>query len=323
MFAPLSLGSDTGGSIRQPAGLTNLYGFRPTYGRVSRYGLVSFGSSLDQIGPFARDIDDLILLQEVLAHHCPLDSTSLANAHEPLLTKDTSLQGKRLGVAFELLDRVDSDVSEVYHNAVETFQELGCEIVPVSMAFLEYAIPTYYVLSSSEASTNLARFDGVRYGRRSPDARELEEVYRLSRMEGFGPEVKQRIFLGTFVLSSGFKEAYFQKAQKVRRLISEEHKALFERCDMLLLPTTPTPAFKAGEITDPVHMYLQDLFTSSGPLVGCPSLSFPAGFSKTGLPIGLQLEGPLMGDRETLRFARAFQEVTPFASKSPPAFDKE
>ncbi len=324
MLAPLSLGSDTGGSIRQPAALCNLYGFKPTYGRVSRFGLVAFGSSLDQIGPFARSVEDIALMQEVIAHPCPYDSTSIPNSSESYLDElGTSIQGKTLGVPFSLLKDIDPEIVKSFTEALEVYKSLGVNIVDINLDLINYSIPVYYILATAEASTNLARFDGIRYGVRSKEAKTLEEIYELSRGQGFGPEVKQRILLGTYVLSAGYQDAFYKKAQKVRALIIRDYKRAFEKCDIIALPTTPTTAFKLGSIQDPITMYMQDIFTISANLAGIPALSLPVAPSNGGLPIGMQLQGPLLKDARVLRFAHHFSKATNFHKNLPPLFDKE
>ena len=324
MLSPLSLGSDTGGSIRQPAALCNLYGFKPTYGRVSRFGLVAFGSSLDQIGPFARSVEDIALMQEVIASHCPHDSTSIPNAPEPYLDElRTSIQGKTLGVPYGLLENIDEEIKNSFLDALNVYKSLGVKIVEINLDLIKYSIPVYYILATAEASTNLARFDGIRYGVRAPNAKTLDEIYELSRGLGFGPEVKQRILLGTYVLSAGYQDAYYKKAQKVRTLIIQDYKKAFEMCDMIALPTTPTTAFKLGSILDPVKMYMQDIFTISANLAGIPALSLPIAPAKNGMPIGMQLQGPILKDGRVLRFAHHFANATTFHKNLPPIFDKE
>jgi aspartyl-tRNA(Asn)/glutamyl-tRNA(Gln) amidotransferase subunit A len=324
MLAPLSLGSDTGGSIRQPAALCNLYGFKPTYGRVSRFGLVAFGSSLDQIGPFARSIEDVALMQEVISHYCPYDSTSIPNSSESYLESlSTSIKGKTIGVPFSLLNNIDPEIVSSFQSALDIYKSLGVNMVDVNLDLINYSIPVYYILATAEASTNLARFDGIRYGTRSKEAKTLEEIYELSRGDGFGPEVKQRILLGTYVLSAGYQDAYYKKAQKVRTLIISDYKKAFQHCDIIALPTTPTTAFKLGSIQDPITMYKQDIFTISANLAGIPALSMPIAPSNDGLPIGMQLQGPLLKDARVLRFASHFSKATNFHKNLPPLFDKE
>jgi aspartyl-tRNA(Asn)/glutamyl-tRNA(Gln) amidotransferase subunit A len=324
MLAPISLGSDTGGSIRQPAAFCNLYGFKPTYGRVSRFGLVAFGSSLDQIGPFARSIEDIALMQEVIGGHCPYDSTSIPNSKEPYLNElETSIQGKVLGVPFSLLENIDEEIKNLFLDALEVYKSLGVKIVEINLDLIKYSIPTYYILATAEASTNLARFDGIRYGIRSPEAKTLEEIYEYSRGLGFGPEVKQRILLGTYVLSAGYQDAYYKKAQKVRSLIIRDYKSAFESCDLIALPATPTTSFKLGSIQDPLKMYMQDIYTISANLAGVPALTLPIGFSASHLPVGMQLQGPLLKDARVLRFANHFAKATNFHQKLAPLFDKE
>ncbi len=324
MLAPLSLGSDTGGSIRQPAAFCNLFGFKPSYGRVSRYGLVAFGSSLDQIGPFARSIEDIALIQEVLAKHCPNDSTSIDFPSEPYRDElSISISGKKIGVPFSLLENIDEEIKTSFIEALEVYKSLGVEIVNINLDLIKYSIPVYYILATAEASTNLARFDGVRYGERSKEAKTLEEIYELSRAEGFGPEVKQRILLGTYVLSAGYQDAYYRKAQKVRSLIVKDYKKAFESCDIIALPTTPTTAFKLGSIQDPLKMYMQDIFTISANLSGVPALSMPIKPAKNGMPIGMQLQGPILKDARVLKFASHFSKSTNYHKNLPPLFDKE
>lgn len=304
-MVPLSLGSDTGGSIRQPASLCGIYGFKPTYGRVSRYGLVAFGSSLDCIGPFANSVEDIALIMEILGRHCPYDSTSIPEPAENYLDHlDTSIQGKTLGVPWSFLEKYEE---APFKEALKTFEDLGVTIKDISLPTLSYSIPIYYILATAEASTNLARFDGVRYGARSPDAKTLDEVYRLSRQAGFGPEVKQRILLGTFVLSSGYQDAFYKKAQKIRTLIIREFKQAFDSVDLIAMPTTPGTSFKLGAIQDPLEMYLQDLYTIGANMAGLPAISMPIGM-KDGLPLGMQLLGKPLDDGKVLRFAHHFEK---------------
>jgi aspartyl-tRNA(Asn)/glutamyl-tRNA(Gln) amidotransferase subunit A len=323
-FAPLALGSDTGGSIRQPAAFCGIYGFKPTYGRVSRFGLVAFGSSLDQIGPFARSVEDIALMQEVIASPCQNDSTSIQEA-PPAYRQELSLpiKGKKIGVPVALLEEADPVIREAMEEALKVYKSLGCELVEINLSSLKYSIPVYYILATAEASTNLARFDGIRYTTRSKVAQTLEEVYELSRGEGFGAEVKQRIFLGTYVLSAGYQDAYYKKAQKVRTLMIEDYKRAFALCDMIALPTTSTTAFRLASIQDPLKMYMQDIYTISANLVGIPTISMPIGFEKKKKPIGMQLQAPLLKDAEVLTFASHFAKATSFHTHTPPLFDKE
>lgn len=320
-FCPISLGSDTGGSIRQPASFCGIVGYKPTYGRVSRYGLVAFGSSLDQIGPLTYSVSDTALAMEVLGFHSPRDSTSLNISPENYLKKlEGDVRGAKIGVPWQFLDQLHDGAKENFKKAIETFKNLGCEIVDIDLEVLKYSIAVYYVLSTAEASTNLARFDGVRYGVRSPRATTLDEVYDLSKQEGFGPEVKRRILLGTFVLSSGFQDAYYKKAQKVRALIIQKFKAAFGKCAIIAMPTSPFTAFSIGGIKDPLQMYLQDIFTIAANMAGLPAISVPSGFDAKNLPFGLQLLGPQLHDAQVLQFAHAFEKATDFA-KQPPLFE--
>ncbi len=324
-LAPLSLGSDTGGSVRQPGSFCGIYGYKPTYGRVSRFGLVAFGSSLDQIGPFARTADDVALIMEVLGKPCRMDSTSIQEPQENYLDElGTSIQGKKIGVPYSIIEgKLDSDVEIRFNEALEVYKSLGCEIVPVDLKMMKYSIPIYYIIATAEASTNLARFDGVRYTKRSRDAQNLQEVYEKSRNEGFGPEVKQRILLGTYVLSAGYQDAYYRKAQRIRALLIEDYKKAFKDVDIIALPTSPSTAFELGAIQDPISMYLQDVFTICANMAGIPGLSMPVGFDSSNKPVGLQLQGPQLADGRVMRFARAYEKETQFAKAFPPEFDKE
>ncbi len=323
-FCPIALGSDTGGSIRQPAALCGIVGFKPTYGRVSRYGLVAFGSSLDQIGPLTISVEDAALVMEVLGRHCIHDATSLDLAPEKYVDAcKGSIKGMTIGVPWALLENLDLEVKGAFVNAIETFKQLGAHIVDVDVSLVKYSIAIYYILATAEASTNLARFDGIRYGKRSERAITLEEVYNFSKQEGFGAEVKKRILLGTYVLSSGYKDAFYKKAQRVRTLMIEQFKAAYRHCELIALPTCPTPAFPIGSITDPLQMYLQDIFTISPNLTGAPAISIPSGFSKKGLPLGLQLMAPPLHDAKVFQAAHAFTQATPFSQQIPPLFDSE
>lgn len=324
-LAPITLGSDTGGSVRQPGSFCGIYGFKPTYGRVSRFGLVAFGSSLDQIGPFTRHADDVALIMEVLGRPCSQDSTSIQKPHENYLDElHTSIQGKKIGVPYSILEgKLEPDVEKRFNEAIEVYESLGCEIVPVDLKMIKYSIPIYYIIATAEASTNLARFDGIRYTKRSKDANNLQEVYEKSRNEGFGAEVKQRILLGTYVLSAGYQDAYYRKAQRIRTMLIQDYKKAFENVDIIALPTAPTTTFELGAIQDPVAMYMQDVFTICANMAGIPALSIPAGFDSNNKPIGLQLQGPQMADGRVMRFAHAYEKETEHAKAFPPEFDKE
>lgn len=323
-FCPISLGSDTGGSIRQPAAFCGINGFKPTYGRVSRYGLVAFASSLDQIGPFTTNLTDTAMVMEVLGRHCPHDSTSLPIKPEEYLKKmERDIRGSTIGVPWLFLDQLEDGAKESFSQAIEVFKSLGATIVDIDLDLLKYSIAVYYILSTAEASTNLARFDGVRYGKRSHRAATLEEVYDFSKQEGFGPEVKKRILLGTYVLSSGFQDAFYRKAQKVRTLMIQQFKAAFEKCQIIAMPTSPMTAFPVGAIQDPLQMYLQDIFTIAANLAGLPAISTPCGFASNHLPLGLQLLAPQMEDAKVMQFANAFEKATGYSHKIPPMFDSE
>jgi aspartyl-tRNA(Asn)/glutamyl-tRNA(Gln) amidotransferase subunit A len=300
-----SLGSETGGSVRQPAAFLGLVGVKPTYGRVSRYGLVAFASSLDQISPFAHSVHDAALILETIAGRCENDATS---SPEPVGSYTEGLDGAdvrglRIGLPREyFIEGMHPSVTTAMDDVRRRLVDAGAQVVEVSLPHTEYTIPTYYVIATAEASSNLARFDGARYGYRSPDARTVQEMYEMSRSEGFGPEVKRRIMLGTFVLSSGYYDAYYRKAQQVRHLIHRDMEHAFADVDLLLCPTTPTPAFRLGEKTaDPIAMYLSDIFTAAANLAGVPAISVPAGRdAASGLPVGVQF------------IARKFDESTMF-----------
>lgn len=317
-FVPVALGSDTGGSIRQPASFCGIVGFKPTYGRISRFGLVAFGSSLDQIGPLTTSVEDAALLMEVLGAPCERDSTSLPKPKEDIISKlDGNVKGMKIGVPWEFLEGLSVEGRAVFERSLDHFKALGATIVPIDLAILKHSLAVYYILATAEASTNLARFDGVRYGVRSPQAKTLDEVYDLSKEEGFGQEVKRRILLGTFVLSAGYQDAYYRKAQKVRTLMIKKYKEAFQACDLVAMPTAPTPAFEWGAKKEPLQMYLEDIYTISINLAGLPAISLPNGFSKEGLPWGLQLIGPQMEDARVLRAAFAFEKHHPEYSKRP------
>jgi aspartyl-tRNA(Asn)/glutamyl-tRNA(Gln) amidotransferase subunit A len=289
-LTPLALGSDTGGSVRQPAALCGVVGLKPTYGRVSRYGLIAFASSLDQIGPFSRSVADAALTLEVIAGHDQRDSTSAQRAVEPFAAAlSGDLRGLRIGVPRHLLDAgVDPHVLKSFDESLGVLASLGAAISTVELPHSRYAIPVYYLVATAEASSNLARYDGVRYGLRAPGAATLDEMYEKTRSAGFGAEVKRRIVLGTYVLSAGYYDAYYLKAQQVRTLIRQDYERAFESVDAVALPTSPTPAFKLGErVEDPIQMYLADVFTVAAPLAGLPAISVPSGLTPDRLPIGL------------------------------------
>lgn len=310
-FCPISLGSDTGGSVRQPAAFCGIVGFKPTYGRISRYGLVAYGSSLDQIGPLATNAQDTALVMEVLGTHCEKDSTSLPLPSDDYLNQMNGIKGMRIGVPQEFLKNLDEEPKKIFTEALETLKTLGATIVNVDLNILKYSIATYYILATAEASTNLARFDGIRYGVRSPKAKTLNEVYDFSKEDGYGKEVKRRILLGTYVLSSGYSHAYYNKAQKVRALIVNCYKKAFETCDLIATPVSPFAAFEIDSIKDPIQMYLEDMYTIPINLAGLPAISIPDGFSKDGKPMGLQLIGPQKGDVRVLAAAVAFEKAKP------------
>jgi aspartyl-tRNA(Asn)/glutamyl-tRNA(Gln) amidotransferase subunit A len=316
-----ALGSDTGGSIRQPAACCGVVGLKPTYGRVSRFGLVAFASSLDQIGPFAKDVEDCALLLNAIAGHDPNDSTS-ADVPRPDYTADlrTGVRGLRVGVPKEyFVSGMDRAVEESVRTAVRVLEREGAAIEEVSLPHTEYAVAVYYLLATAEASSNLARYDGVKYGSRAKSPANLIDLYFRSRAEGFGPEVKRRIMLGTYALSSGYYDAYYAKAQRVRTLIKRDFDRVFERVDVIATPTAPTPAFRFGEKTqDPLQMYLSDIFTISVNLAGVPALSLPCGVSPDGLPIGLQIIGKPFAESTILRAAAAYERVTEWKTRKPP-----
>jgi aspartyl-tRNA(Asn)/glutamyl-tRNA(Gln) amidotransferase subunit A len=301
-----SLGSDTGGSIRQPASLCGVVGMKPTYGRVSRYGLVAFASSLDQVGPLTRDVADCALMMNVIAGHDPRDSTSIQREVPDFTTVlQDGLQGVRIGIAREYFgEGLDTEVDRAVRGGIEMLKDAGAEIVEVSLPHTEYGVAVYYLIAPAEASSNLARFDGVRYGFRDTDADSLIDMYRQTRSQGFGPEVKRRILIGTYALSSGYYDAYYKKASQVRTLIKDDFAAAFSSCDLVVSPVTPTPAWKIGEhADDPLAMYLSDILTLSANLAGIPGISVPCGFSGDGLPIGMQLQAAHFNEEILLRAA--------------------
>lgn len=307
----ISLGSDTGGSIRLPASFCGVVGLKPTYGRVSRYGLIAFASSLDQIGPFANCIEDTAALLEVLAGYDTNDSTCI-NAPVPNYVKNLSqdVKGLKIGVVKEFTSEgLQTEVEKATQEAIEKYKSLGAEIVEVSLPHVKYAIATYYILATAEASSNLARYDGVRYTYRTKEAQNLIELYKKSRAEAFGEEVKRRIMLGTYALSSGYYDAYYKKAQQVRTLIKQDYDKAFEKVDILLSPTCPTTAFDIGsKISDPLSMYLMDICTITANLAGVPAMSIPCGTDNENMPIGLQLTGNILEEQKLLNTAFAFEQ---------------
>lgn len=311
--AVATLGTDTGGSIRQPAAYCGVVGLRPTYGRVSRYGVVAFASSLDQVGPLARNVEDCALMLQAVAGYDPADSTSVETPVPDYATALTgSVAGLKIGLPREyFIEGLDDDVRRAVDKAIETYRGLGAELVEVSLPHTEYAVACYYLIATAEASSNLARYDGVRYGRRAADSQDLIDMYTRSRAEGFGTEVKRRIMLGTYALSSGYYDAYYLKAQKVRTLIRQDFTDAFSQVDVLLTPVAPTPAFRLGEKTDdPLQMYLSDIFTIPVNLAGTCGISLPCGLSDSGLPIGLQLIGKPFDEATLFQTAYAFEQAT-------------
>ncbi len=317
-----SLGTDTGGSIRQPAALCGIVGLKPTYGRVSRYGVVAFASSLDQVGPMTRTVEDAALLLEVIAGCDPHDATSIdapVPRYRDAVARDP--RGLRVGVPAEYFTAagMDPEVDAAVKRAIDRLRELGAEIVPITLPHTEYAVAAYYLVATAEASSNLARYDGVRYGLRAGGAKaSLLEMYRATRGTGFGPEVKRRIMLGTYALRSGYYDAYYKKAQQVRALIKRDFDAAFAQVDVIATPVSPTPAFRLGEKTaDPLAMYLADIFTISANLAGIPGISVPCGFTTTNLPIGLQLLAKPLGEETLFRAAGAYQRATDWHTRHP------
>jgi aspartyl-tRNA(Asn)/glutamyl-tRNA(Gln) amidotransferase subunit A len=319
-MAPAATGTDTGGSIRQPAALTGTCGLKPTYGVVSRYGMIAFASSLDQGGPFARSAEDLALLMNVMAGFDPRDSTSLERNKEDYSRKlNLELKNLRIGLPKEFFaEGLDADVRARVTEAVRWFESQGAKTVEITLPNAGLGVPVYYVIAPAEASSNLSRFDGTRYGHRAKQYSDLLDMYRRTRAEGFGAEVKRRILVGTYVLSHGYYDAYYLQAQKVRRLIAKDFSAAFERCDLVMGPTSPSTAFALGEKTeDPVQMYLNDIFTIPAPLAGLPGLSIPCGFDAQGLPVGLQIMGDYFAEAKMLGAAHRYQQATDWHRRVP------
>ena len=311
--APVSLGSDTGGSIRQPASFCGIVGMKPTYGLVSRYGLVAFASSLDQIGPFSTTVEDSAVVLRAIAGYDAKDSTSLnVDVPDYIQYLKTDLKGKKVGVIKETFgEGLDPEVAAATQTAIEKMKELGAEIIDISCPRFRYGISAYYIIAPCEASANLARYDGVRYGRRVEDAENLLDMYKRTRAEGFGAEVKRRIMIGTYALSAGYYDAYYLKAQKVRTLIKQDFEAAFEKVDVLVSPTSPTTAFKLGsKLADPLSMYLDDLMTIPVNMAGLPGLSLPCGMDSSGMPIGLQIIGNVLREDQVFHAAYAYEQAT-------------
>ena len=319
-IVPIALGSDTGGSVRQPASFCGIFGLKPTYGRNSRYGLVAFASSLDQVGVFARRTSDVARVLGVIAGRDLHDATTADVPVPNYLDELTdNIKGARIGLPRSLFgEGLDAEVRESVEAVVDVYRELGAEIVNVDLPNAQYSIAVYYIIATAEASSNLARFDGVRYGFRAEDAPELRQMYRKTREEGFGAEVKRRIMLGTYVLSAGYYEAYYGKAQQVRSLIKEDFRRAFESCDAIITPTSPTPAFLIGEKVDnPLSMYLNDVYTVTANLAGIPGLNVPCGLSSHRLPIGFQLLGSYWSEPTLLKLAHAYEMAQPFTERPP------
>jgi len=316
-----ALGSDTGGSIRQPASFCGIVGIKPTYGRVSRYGLVAFASSLDQVGPLAKDVEDCTILMNAICGYDPRDSTSV-NVEVPdfkrALVRD--VQGMRIGIPKDyFIEGMDADVERAIENSIALFEEWGARCHEISLPHTDYALAAYYIICTAEASSNLARYDGVRYGHRGEEYKGVVDMYRKTRTQGFGSEVKRRIMLGTYALSAGYYEAYYKKAAQVRTLVKQEFDEAFKDTDIILTPISPTPAFRIGEKTaDPLQMYLMDVFTIPVNMAGIPGISIPCGFSRQGLPIGLQLLGRHFGEETIIRAAYTFEQNTDFHLRRPP-----
>ena len=319
-MAYAALGSDTGGSIRQPASYCSVVGLKPTYGLISRYGLIAFASSLDQIGPFGKTVEDAAIMLNVIAGHDEKDTTS-ADLEKKDYTKSlvNDVKGMKIGIPVSFVnDGINNDVKEAYDNSVNTLKELGAEIVDVKLEYAKYSLATYYIIATAEASSNLGRYDGIRYGHRAKEFSDLIDLYTKSRTEGFGDEVKRRIMLGTYVLSSGYYDAYYKRAQQVRTLIVEDFKKTFESCDAIMIPTAPNTSFKMGEhSTNPLEMYLEDIFTVPVNIAGLPAISIPGGFASNGMPIGLQFITKAFDEEMLLQIAYTYEQNTEFSKKKP------
>ena len=316
--ASIALGSDTGGSIRQPSSYCGVTGFKPTYGTVSRYGLIAYASSLDQIGPIGKDVRDCAALMDVIKGIDPKDSTSLDSGDKSFLNKlSNDVHGLRIGLPSECFNEgLDDEVKGKILESADTYKKEGAEVIDVSLPFLDYVIPVYYIIASAEASSNLSRFDGVKYGFRVDDVGSIGDLYTKTRTEGFGWEVKKRILLGTFVLSSGYYDAYYKKALQVKSIIKQKFDEIFKKVDIILMPTAPAVAPLLGSsLSEPMKMYLSDIFTVSANIAGLPSISIPCGYDKKGMPIGMQLMGHALNDQTVLDTAFAFQTYTDFHKK--------
>lgn len=319
-IAPCALGTDTGGSIRQPASFCNVVGLKPTYGLVSRYGIVAYASSLDQVGPLTKSVEDAAILLNVIAGKDEKDTTSADIPKKDYIKsiKD-DIKSKKIGVPTEFIsDGINEDVKKAYEENLNTLKELGAEIIEIKLDYAKYSLPTYYIIATAEASSNLGRYDGIRYGHRAKDFSSLDELYVKSRTEGFGDEVKRRIMLGTYVLSSGYYDAYYKRGQKVRTLIIDDFKKAFEKCDVIAIPTTPNTSFKFGEKTsNPLEMYLEDIYTVPVNIAGLPGISVPGGFDKNGMPIGMQFISKAFDEGNLLQVAYTFEKNTGFNMKKP------
>ena len=321
-IVPFATGSDTGGSVRQPAAYCNLTGVKPTYGRCSRYGMIAYASSLDQAGTFTHTAEDAAIALNVISGFDKKDSTSLNIASEDFSVQlNDSIEGIKIGVPKEFFNAdLNNEVATLIEDAIKEYEKLGAKIIPVSLPNSALALPAYYIIAPAEASSNLSRFDGVRYGFRAEEYSDLNDMYTKTRSEGFGAEVQKRIMLGAYALSSGYYDAYYAKAQKLRRLITNDYLSAFEQCDAILGPTTPEPAFKKGSTPDPVSMYLNDIYTVTANLSGLPAASIPAGFTKNDLPVGLQLITPHLQEAKLLNIAHQYQQATDWHTKTPEAY---
>mgnify|MGYP001624344066 FL=1 len=315
-----TLGTDTGGSIRQPASFCGVVGLKPTYGLVSRYGVVAFASSLDQVGPITKSVEDAAIMLNVIAGHDKKDTTSAkleSVDYKEGLVND--IKGKKIGILSDFVEEgVNVEVKNAYKEAIKTLENAGASIVNISLDYIKYSLPTYYIIATAEASSNLGRYDGIRYGHRALEFNDLDELYVKSRTEGFGEEVKRRILLGTYVLSSGYYDAYYKRAQKVRTLIINDFKEAFKKCDAIVIPTTPNTAFKFGEKTkNPIEMYLEDIYTVPVNIAGLPGISVPSGSDKNGMPIGMQFISKAFDEKNLLQIAYTFEQNTNFYGKKP------